>query len=214
VFSPPFNIVQVHQAGVKTSEKINQPGVVASRGAPQSVHVARRVHMLAKEHPAYLETVPFATIAKFTALQAAYVLAVWAITWAGVAGVLFPVLIIVLIPARQHLMPRLFDAWSLSQLDAAEYEEAPPAPEWVVRAAAAREGATAREEYEAREALDAEMPGHRGAIRHHISADEMRRRSRLAHDHPGSLELENVGRMPVAAATRELHSEGRGTDVV
>lgn len=76
---------------------------------------------------------------------------------------------------------QFFDKWTLSQLDAADYEEAPPAPEWVVRETAAREGAARHSDYERREALEGEMPGFAG-IKHHISQDEMavRRRNSVA----------------------------------
>ena len=87
--------------------------------------------MLQKEHPVYLETVTFRNIMLFTALQAAYLCAVWGVTWAGAVGIAFPFLIVLLIPGRQYVMPRLFDAWTLSQLDAAEYEQATAAPAWV-----------------------------------------------------------------------------------
>lgn len=72
---------------------------------------------------------------------------------------------------------QIFDKWTLSQLDAAEYEEAPPAPEWVVQEAAQREGARNRDAYEAREALESELPGFAG-IKHHITAEELVRRRR------------------------------------
>lgn len=68
---------------------------------------------------------------KFTALQALYLCAVWGVTWAGAVGIAFPFLIVLLIPGRQYIMPRLFDGWTLSQLDAAEYEQATAAPDWV-----------------------------------------------------------------------------------
>lgn len=92
---------------------------------------ACRIEMLQKEHPVYLETVTFRNIMKFTALQAAYLCTVWGVTWAGAVGIAFPFLIVLLIPGRQYLMPRLFDGWTLSQLDAAEYEQASSAPDWV-----------------------------------------------------------------------------------
>lgn len=63
---------------------------------------------------------------------------------------------------------QFFDKWTLSQLDAADYEEAPPAPEWVVQDAARREGAARRSEYEQREALETEMPGVI-PIKHHVT---------------------------------------------
>jgi hypothetical protein len=46
----------------------------------------RRSRLLEKGHAPYLETVPFSTIAWFTAFQLAYLLAVYGITWAGIAG--------------------------------------------------------------------------------------------------------------------------------
>lgn len=61
--------------------------------------------MLQKEHPVYLETVAFRNIAKFTLLQLVYMLAVWGVTWAGAFGIAFPFLIVLLIPARQYIMP-------------------------------------------------------------------------------------------------------------
>jgi boron transporter len=79
--------------------------------------------MLEKEHPAYFETVTFRSIARFTALQLVLLAAVYAVMGAGVAGLSFPVLIVALIPARQYLLPRAFDTWTLSQLDCAEYDE-------------------------------------------------------------------------------------------
>ena len=141
--------------------------------------MACRVEMLQRDHPVYLETVTYANVVKFTLLQLVLLAAVWGITWAGAIGIGFPFLIILFIPGRQYVMPRLFDAWTLSQLDAADYEEAPPAPEWVVREAAKREGGVSGFDAECaeREALEHEMVGARAvAIRHHVSADEVRQR--------------------------------------
>lgn len=94
------------------------------------MHVCR-IEMLNKEHPVYLETVTFRNIMKFTALQVAYLFMVWGVTWAGAIGIAFPFLIVLVIPARQYLMPKFFDRWTLSQLDTAEYEHAASAPSWV-----------------------------------------------------------------------------------
>lgn len=63
--------------------------------------------MLQKEHPVYLETVTFRNIARFTLLQLLYMLAVWGVTWAGAVGIAFPFLIVLLIPGRQYLMPKV-----------------------------------------------------------------------------------------------------------
>ena len=61
--------------------------------------------MLEKEHPVYLETVAFRNIVRFTGMQLLYLAAVWGVTWAGAFGIAFPFLIVLLIPARQYLMP-------------------------------------------------------------------------------------------------------------
>lgn len=73
-----------------------------------------------------LQLVPYAVVVRFTLLQLVYLLGVWALTtWAGIAGIAFPLPIMALVPIRQFVLPRLFDRRHLSQLDAAEYEEAP-----------------------------------------------------------------------------------------
>ena len=55
--------------------------------------------ILEKAHAPYVETVPLRTVAAFTALQLAAVGAIYGVTWAGVAGVLFPLPIVLLVPA-------------------------------------------------------------------------------------------------------------------
>lgn len=47
----------------------------------------------------------------------------------GVAGIAFPLPIMALVPLRLFVLPRVFERAHLSQLDAAEYEEAPPVPD-------------------------------------------------------------------------------------
>ena len=54
-----------------------------------------------------------------------------------IVGVIFPVMIMALVPIRQYIMPRLFSRHTLRELDAAEYEAAPP----VDQAEASREAA-------------------------------------------------------------------------
>lgn len=54
-----------------------------------------------------------------------------------IVGVIFPVMIMALVPIRQYIMPYLFSRQTLHELDAAEYEEAPP----ITDEAAAREAA-------------------------------------------------------------------------
>lgn len=65
-------------------------------------------------------------VVRFTALQLALLLGVWAlVTWAGIAGISFPLPIMALVPLRQYVLPLLFDRKHLASLDAAAYEEAP-----------------------------------------------------------------------------------------
>lgn len=73
----------------------------------------------------FVETVPFKTMAMFTLFQAAYLLVCFGITWVPVAGVLFPLMIMFLVPVRQYVLPNFFKGAHLQDLDAAEYEEAP-----------------------------------------------------------------------------------------
>lgn len=82
--------------------------------------------MLEENHASFVESVPFKTVAWFTLFQTFYLLACFGITWIPIASVLFPLLIMLLVPARQYLLPKLFKSAHLQDLDAAEYEEAPP----------------------------------------------------------------------------------------
>ncbi|KAH9296444.1 hypothetical protein KI387_040032, partial [Taxus chinensis] len=86
---------------------------------------SRRYKVLQQYHASFVETVPFKTIAIFTIFQTCYLLACFGITWIPIAGVLFPLLIMLLVPVRQYLFPKLFKGAHLQELDAAEYEEAP-----------------------------------------------------------------------------------------
>jgi hypothetical protein len=89
---------------------------------------SRRYKVLQEYHATFLETVPFKTIATFTIFQTCYLLACFGITWVPIAGVLFPLLIMLLVPARQYILPKFFKGAHLQELDAAEYEEAPSMP--------------------------------------------------------------------------------------
>lgn len=98
----------------------------------------KRIAVMQREHAAYLQCVPWPAVVRFTLLQLVYLLGVWALTtWAGVAGVAFPLPIMALVPLRQYVLPRLFDRTALAQLDAASWDEAPPVPD---RRAAAQVG--------------------------------------------------------------------------
>ncbi|KAG8652560.1 hypothetical protein MANES_06G105600v8 [Manihot esculenta] len=86
---------------------------------------SRRYKVLEDCHATFLETVPFKTIAIFTLFQTVYLLVCFGLTWIPIAGVLFPMLIMLLVPVRQYLLPKFFKGAHLQDLDAAEYEEAP-----------------------------------------------------------------------------------------
>ncbi|PNT00990.1 hypothetical protein POPTR_015G077600v4 [Populus trichocarpa] len=86
---------------------------------------SRRYKVLEDYHATFIETVPFKTIATFTLFQTSYLLLCFGLTWIPIAGVLFPLLIMLLVPVRQYVLPKFFKGAHLQDLDAAEYEEAP-----------------------------------------------------------------------------------------
>ena len=57
---------------------------------------------------------------KFTLVQLFALGAVWGVTWAGVYGIAFPLLIMALVPLRQYVLVKMFPASSLVHLDTAE----------------------------------------------------------------------------------------------
>ncbi|KAH0728796.1 hypothetical protein KY284_004661 [Solanum tuberosum] len=87
---------------------------------------SRRYKVIEECHAVFIETVPYKTVAFFTIFQSIYLLICFGITWVPIAGVLFPLMIMLLVPVRQYLLPRFFKGAHLQDLDAAEYEEAPP----------------------------------------------------------------------------------------
>src|ERR1044072_1211941 len=76
-------------------------------------------------HATFVETVPFKSIATFTIFQTVYLLGCFGLTWVPIAGVMFPLLIMLLVPVRQYFLPKFFKGAHLQDLDAATYEEAP-----------------------------------------------------------------------------------------
>jgi len=76
--------------------------------------------------PACLSTVPLPPLRSFTLLQLAALAALYGWTWVPLGGIFFPVLLLGLVPVRAFILPRFFSPASLTDLDAAEYEEAPP----------------------------------------------------------------------------------------
>ncbi|KAI5078827.1 hypothetical protein GOP47_0006880 [Adiantum capillus-veneris] len=131
---------------------------------------SRRYKAFEQSHASFLEAVPFKTIALFTSLQLVYLLACFSITWIPVAGVLFPLLIMLLVPARQYVLPKFFKGQHLQELDAAEYEEAPAMPyNRAVREAEMHGFGRAKEmdgNMEEGELFDEIMTNSRGEIKH------------------------------------------------
>ncbi|KAL4366438.1 hypothetical protein GQ457_05G001530 [Hibiscus cannabinus] len=89
---------------------------------------SRRYKVLEDQHATFVETVPFKTIAIFTVFQTVYLLVCFGLTWIPIAGVMFPLMIMLLVPVRQYFLPKFFKGAHLHDLDAAEYEEAPALP--------------------------------------------------------------------------------------
>ncbi|KAF8017763.1 hypothetical protein BT93_H2843 [Corymbia citriodora subsp. variegata] len=86
---------------------------------------SRRYKVLEEYHVTFVETVPFKTIVVFTLFQTSYLLVCFGITWVPLAGVLFPLMIMLLVPVRQYILPKFFKVAHLQDLDAAEYVEVP-----------------------------------------------------------------------------------------
>jgi hypothetical protein len=86
----------------------------------------RRYLVLERGHAPYLETVKYKTVVAFTLIQLIVVGAVYGLTWAGIAGVLFPLPIMALVPFRQYILPRWFNGEDLNALDKLKEEEAAP----------------------------------------------------------------------------------------
>lgn len=79
----------------------------------------------------FMHTVPFKVTTAFTVFQLVYLVSCYGVTWIPIGGVMFPVLIMLLIPVRQFLLPRFFKREYLKELDSAEYEEVAPLPRTV-----------------------------------------------------------------------------------
>ncbi|KAL2610878.1 hypothetical protein R1flu_022570 [Riccia fluitans] len=137
---------------------------------------SRRYRILQSEHASFLETVPFRVTVSFTLFQLLMLFVCFGLTFIPVAGVMFPVVILALIPIRQCLLPKIFSPEHLCQLDAAEYEEAPPRPfEEAVREAEVQGLGRALNSHERsddpEEIMDEVMTRGRGEIKHRFSQD-------------------------------------------
>ncbi|MCO5612548.1 hypothetical protein L7F22_066816 [Adiantum nelumboides] len=74
------------------------------------------------------KTAPFRIIAAFTMFQLTYLLMCFGITWIPIAGVLFPLFIMLLVPIRLNILPRIFDLRHLQNLDPIDQEKASSVP--------------------------------------------------------------------------------------
>ncbi|CAF1843035.1 unnamed protein product [Brassica napus] len=128
---------------------------------------SRRFKVLEDNHATFVETVPFKTIAMFTIFQTTYLLICFGLTWIPIAGVMFPLMIMFLIPVRQYILPRFFKGAHLQDLDAAEYEEAPALP-FNLAVAEDEMGSTASYPCDS-EILDEVITRSRGEFRHTCS---------------------------------------------
>lgn len=84
--------------------------------------------ILEGSHASFVESVPLKTIAAFTVLQFLFFAFCYGVTWIPIGGILFPLPFFLLITIREKLLPRLFKANHLQELDASEYEEIIGAP--------------------------------------------------------------------------------------
>ncbi|XP_020681006.1 boron transporter 1 [Dendrobium catenatum] len=144
---------------------------------------SRRYKVLEDYHATFVETVPFKTIAFFTLFQTVYLLVCFGITWIPIAGVLFPLMIMLLVPARQYLLPKLFKGAHLTDLDAAEYEESPALPFTVETGI--NKGATRLSFSQSGEILDEMVTRGRGEIKHINSPKTNSSTPTPANDHKG-----------------------------
>jgi len=139
----------------------------------------RRYKVFEKPHVAFLETVPFKVIATFTIIQVVIVLGIYGLTWAGIAGVLFPIPIMLLVPFRQYILPRIFDPQYLEELDKTTEEETGPLPHGDAVREAEEQGFGPHDDSELMQ-VDSEMAHYR--VVHHASRGEIdARRMTLRH---------------------------------
>ncbi|KAK9207042.1 hypothetical protein WN943_017326 [Citrus x changshan-huyou] len=165
---------------------------------------SRRYKVLEEYHATFVETVPFKTIAMFTIFQTIYLLICFGLTWVPIAGVMFPLMIMLLVPARQYILPKFFKGVHLQDLDAAEYEEAPALP--FNLAAETQMGAGASYAGDA-EILDEVITRSRGEFRHTNSSKITSSTSTPAND-PLSMQSPRVRQSPRLSELRGERSPG------
>lgn len=118
--------------------------------------------VLEASHSSYVETVPYKAIILFTLLQCLYFALCFGVTWVPVGGILFPLPFFLLIVIRERVLPRIFSAHDLQELDSSEYDEVAGHP------AEAPESEEISDDFFDAEILD-EMTTHRGEMKHRTS---------------------------------------------
>ncbi|GFP81485.1 boron transporter 4, partial [Phtheirospermum japonicum] len=119
----------------------------------------RRFKVIEEFHASFVESVPFKYIFIFTMFQLGYLMMCFGITWIPIAGILFPLPFFLLIYIREHLLPKMFPAHCLQELDAAEYEEIVGHPD-----GESADGDDEEDDVSSAEILD-EMTTHRGEVK-------------------------------------------------
>ncbi|KAK6239531.1 hypothetical protein QUC31_005000 [Theobroma cacao] len=170
---------------------------------------SRRYKVLEQQHATFVETVPFKTIAIFTIFQTTYLLVCFGLTWIPIAGVMFPLMIMLLVPVRQYFLPKFFKGAHLYDLDAAEYEEAPALPYNLATETELGHGASYAGDGEI---LDEVITRSRGEFRHTCSPKITSSTATPAND-PSSLQsprLSGSPRVSELKGERSPRSSGKG----
>lgn len=170
---------------------------------------SRRYKVLEEYHATFVETVPFKAIVTFTLFQTIYLLICFGLTWVPIAGVMFPLMIMLLVPVRQYALPKFFKGVHLQDLDAAEFEEAPALPfnlatETEIGAGASYGGGG--------EILDEVITRSRGEVRHLSSPKITSSTTTPAHDSKSTLQSPRPSFSPRVSELRGERSPhgGRG----
>ncbi|KAF5455445.1 hypothetical protein F2P56_025018 [Juglans regia] len=170
---------------------------------------SRRYKVLEEYHATFVETVPFKTIATFTIFQTTYLLICFGLTWVPIAGLMFPLMIMLLVPVRQYFLPKFFKGAHLQDLDAAEYEEAPALPFNLATEGELGAGASHIDEGEI---LDEVITRSRGEFRH-VSSPKVTSSTPTPENGPKSLQSPNSTYSPRVGELRgeqSPRSSGRG----
>ncbi|KAE8008344.1 hypothetical protein FH972_004865 [Carpinus fangiana] len=171
---------------------------------------SRRYKVLEEYHATFVETVPFKSIAMFTIFQTIYLLICFGLTWVPIAGLMFPLMIMLLVPVRQYFLPKFFKGAHLQDLDAAEYEEAPALPFNLATESELGAGASALADEG--EILDDVITRSRGEFRH-VSSPKITSSTATPANDPKSLQSPRRSYSPRVSELKGVpspRSSGRG----